>query len=185
MVTLISDVSRIDDCAKLHEFSAVLTWLCVFKWQSFCWECLKSHFRRTVLNNFYFCSFSLHKFWFSLVFSFFCNLKILVLVKRMVIIFVLVLVTNIALELCDACHICWPASLLLGIYRPLCPVCSVWLRVFSVTFSLIIRKKQCITMCWFLLVVCQMIADNPLLAGNPELQQQMVQMLPTMLERVC
>jgi len=30
-----------------------------------------------------------------------------------------------------------------------------------------------------------MIANNPLLAGNPELQQQMVQMLPTMLERVC
>jgi len=30
----------------------------------------------------------------------------------------------------------------------------------------------------------QMIANNPLLAGNPELQQQMVQMLPTMLERV-
>jgi len=30
-----------------------------------------------------------------------------------------------------------------------------------------------------------MIANSPLLAGNPELQQQMVQMLPTMVERVC
>jgi len=34
-------------------------------------------------------------------------------------------------------------------------------------------------------VFCQMIANNPLLTGNPELQQQMTQMLPTMLERVC
>jgi len=33
-------------------------------------------------------------------------------------------------------------------------------------------------------MVFQMIANNPLLAGNPELQEQMIQMMPTMLERV-
>jgi len=49
-----------------------------------------------VLNNFYFRSFSLLKFLFSL---FYLNLKILILIKRMVIIFVfvLVLVMKIAL----------------------------------------------------------------------------------------
>jgi len=39
-----------------------------------------------------------------------------------------------------------------------------------------------------MLILClafQMIANNPMLASNPELQQQMVQMLPTMVERVC
>ena len=37
---------------------------------------------------------------------------------------------------------------------------------------------------FLLFMVCQMITNSPLLAGNPELQQQMVQMLPTMVERV-
>jgi len=30
MVTLITDVPRVDGCAKLHEFSAILAWLFVF-----------------------------------------------------------------------------------------------------------------------------------------------------------
>jgi len=51
-----------------------------------------------VLNNFYFCSFSLLKFLYCLVFvSLQLEKKILVLVKRRVIIFVLVLVAKIAL----------------------------------------------------------------------------------------
>jgi len=43
----------------------------------------------------------------------------------------------------------------------------------------------CVCVCVCVCVVFQMIASSPLLASNPELQEQMIQMMPTMLERVC
>jgi len=65
-VTLITDVLRIDGCAKLQDFSAVLHgYLCysVTSLLSLILVC-------TLLNNFYFRSFSLLKFLYCLVFTF-------------------------------------------------------------------------------------------------------------------
>jgi len=41
--------------------------------------------------------------------------------------------------------------------------------------------KRCSTCC----IVLQMIANNPMFASNPQLQQQAQQMMPAMMQRVC
>jgi len=62
---------------------------------------------------------------------------------------------------------------------------DTWLKTFSLTSGRgKSKQKEVLIYAKCLFVVWQMITNSPLLAGNPELQQQMVQMLPTMVERV-